>query len=88
MHSCKEICEITLKQGNEPLTWKSYFARFFHLMICGHCRLALKQFRLMKAALHKQHINTIEKASNVSDQQVDQWISALKLPNTSAPVEH
>ncbi|MDZ4297781.1 MAG: hypothetical protein U0998_00700 [Moraxellaceae bacterium] len=79
MRSCEEISKLTLSQGNESLALALRFERFFHLMMCGNCRLAFQQFKLMKTTTLTRTQQQIENASEVPDQLIEKWLNALPL---------
>tara|TARA_B100000949_G_C14181205_1_gene407575 strand:- start:200 stop:493 length:294 start_codon:yes stop_codon:yes gene_type:complete len=53
MYSCKKIVEKASDYTEVQLKWHERIAYKLHLLICGHCRLFLKQFGLMVQSFSK-----------------------------------
>ena len=54
MMSCKEVVDTTLEYEIAELHWRQRVRLRFHLLICSHCRLFLKQSRICREYL-KRH---------------------------------
>jgi hypothetical protein len=48
-------------------------------MMCGNCRLAFQQFKLMKATTLARTQRQIDSANEVPDELIEKWLNALPL---------
>lgn len=68
--TCQQVCQHALMPP-QRLSKRQAFSRFFHLMLCGRCRLALRQFKLMLAT------TPMRQDPAPSAEQIKQWIKGI-----------
>lgn len=71
MMSCKEICAHQAGSQQADLGWRRRLEVSLHLMMCGNCRMAAKQFRLMLSTTPRRQ------AEAPSETQIQQWMKGV-----------
>lgn len=78
MMTCQQVCQHALMPP-QRLTRRQAFWRLFHLMICGRCRLALRQFKLMIATSARRH------DPEPSVEQIQRWLAGVDADKPEKP---
>ncbi|MBQ0713987.1 MAG: hypothetical protein KBT61_06500 [Paraperlucidibaca sp.] len=72
MMSCKEICAHQAGSQQADLGWRLRLELSLHLMMCGNCRMAAKQFRLMLSTTPRRQ------AEAPSEAQIKHWMIGVE----------
>jgi len=78
MMTCRDVCQHALMPP-QRLTLRQALARFLHLMLCGRCRLALRQFKLMLQTTPQRQ------APAASPEQVKRWLQGVAADREDTP---
>ena len=71
MLKCKDVGTNATEFLSGALPWRANFGVVWHVLRCGHCRLAVIQILTMLRALRKRP------AKPPTDEQIKQWMDAL-----------
>ena len=72
MMSCKEIYAHHAGSQQVDLNWKLRLEISLHLMMCGNCKMAAKQFRLMLDTTQRHQ------AEAPSEAQIKHWMTGVE----------
>lgn len=72
MLSCKEVCAHAVQASERQVRWQEHLQIFFHLMMCGNCRKAVGQIRLMLVTSRRRG------DKEPTPEQVERWLAAIE----------
>ncbi|MEO6698758.1 MAG: hypothetical protein ABIR53_04105 [Paraperlucidibaca sp.] len=78
MMTCQQVCQHALMPPQRLSTWQAFW-RFLHLLMCGRCRLALRQFKLMLST------TALRQDPAPSAEQVARWLQGIEAEQDRAP---